>query len=53
MKKVFIVSVCAFTLCLTSCATKPVPEDEVQTETPQSQIDETSGSRCAPANREK
>ena len=42
MKKVFIVSVCAFTLCLTSCATKPVPEDEVQTETPQSQIDETS-----------
>ena len=40
MKKVFIVTACAFTLCLASCATNEAPAAETQIETPQ--IDETS-----------
>lgn len=41
MKKVFIVSACALTLCFASCATNEAPAEETQIETPQ--IDETSG----------
>lgn len=40
MKKVFIVSACALTLCFASCATNEAPAEEAQIETPQ--IEETS-----------
>ena len=35
MKKIFIASACAFTLCLTSCASKAAPETEAQPEVPE------------------
>ena len=45
MKKVFIVSACALTLCFASCATNEAPAEEAQIETPQ--IDETSEDETA------
>ena len=45
MKKVFIVSACALTLCFASCATNEAPAEEAQIETPQ--IEETSEDETA------
>ena len=41
MKKVLIASVCAFALCLTSCASKQAPLEETQPEAPQTEVDVT------------
>ena len=41
MKKVLIASVCAFALCLTSCASKQAPLEEAQPEAPQTEVDVT------------
>lgn len=37
MKKILIATVCAFTLCLTSCASKKAPAEETQTEAPETE----------------
>lgn len=39
MKKVLIASVCAFALCLTSCASKQAPLEETQQQAPQTEIE--------------
>ncbi len=40
MKKILIATACAFTLCLTSCASKAAPETESDNQAPQTEIEE-------------
>ena len=42
MKKILIATACAFTLCLTSCASKAAPETKTETQPPQTEIDKPS-----------
>ena len=42
MKKILIATACAFTLCLTSCASKAAPETKTETQPPQTEIDQPS-----------
>ena len=42
MKKILIAPACAFTLCLTSCASKAAPETKTETQPPQTEIDQPS-----------
>ena len=39
MKKILIATACAFTLCLTSCASKQTPETQSEAQPPVSEID--------------
>lgn len=39
MKKILIATACAFTLCLTSCASKAAPETKTETQPPQTEIE--------------
>ena len=41
MKKIFIVSACAFALCLTSCASKQAPETDTSVDAPQTENTQT------------
>ena len=50
MKKILIATACAFTLCLTSCASKTAPETESKNQPPQTEIDQPSEEENQPEN---